>query len=123
MGKPQYIGSRSHIHHSEQELQNQSWDALFDVSVTESLEYIPAGATDPATLIRPLSSNVAIRLDDVTTANVTYVGKARAGEGTDGAVWQVQKVHDSSAGLIITWADGDTNFDNVWDDRAALTYA
>lgn len=123
MGKPQYIGSRSDIHHSEQELQNKSFDTLFDIAVVEVLEYVPAGDTDPAILTRPLSGDLAVRMDELTTPDITYVGKARPGEAVGDAVWQILKMDDSGDGLVITWADGDTSFDNVWDDRATLTYA
>lgn len=122
MGKPQNIGSKSHIQQTQQEMGNQSFDSLFDISVIEPLEYVPAGNATPATLVRPLAYTIATRLDDTTTANVTYVGRARIGENTAHAVWQIHKINQAS-GMIITWADGNAEFDNVWDNRASLTYA
>ncbi len=71
------------------------------------------------------SVNYDIRLDDTTTANVTYIGKAAltgSAIATSSAVWQVQKI-DETTGMIITWADGDSSFNNIWDNRASLTYA
>lgn len=71
------------------------------------------------------SSAYDIRLDDTTTANVTYIGKAAltgSAIATSSAVWQVQKI-DETTGMIITWADGDASFNNIWDNRASLTYA
>lgn len=71
------------------------------------------------------SSAYDIRLDDTTTANVTYIGKAAltgSAIATSSAVWQVQKI-DETTGMIITWADGDSSFNNIWDNRASLTYA
>lgn len=75
----------------------------------------------------PISASSAydIRLDDTTTANVTYIGKAAltgSAIATSSAVWQVQKI-DETTGMIITWADGDSSFNNIWDNRASLTYA
>lgn len=122
MGKPQNIGSKSHIQQTQQEMGNQSFDSLFDISVIEPLEYVPAGNAAPAALVRPLAYTIATRLDDTTTANVTYVGRARIGENTAHAVWQIHKINQAS-GMIITWADGNAEFDNVWDNRASLTYA
>jgi len=59
---------------------------------------------------------------DVSGA-VTYVGKAPAGASTASAVWQIQRLTDGGGGdLTLEWADGDTEFDNVWDNRASLTY-
>lgn len=62
----------------------------------------------------------ATRLDDTTTANVTYIGKAAIGSATDDPVWQIAKL-DTSSGLIKTWA-GNGAFTQIWDDRAGLTF-
>lgn len=67
------------------------------------------------------SAALATRIDEVS-ATVTYIGKAATGSATSSGVWQIQKI-DESSGTVITWADGDANFNNVWDDRASLTYS
>ena len=64
--------------------------------------------------------SLAVRLDDAS-ATVSYVGEAAAGSAESAAAWRVKRI-DESAGTSILWADGDTNFDNVWDDRTSLTY-
>lgn len=42
---------------------------------------------------------------------------------TAGASWAITK-YTYTAGLVTKqeWADGNTDFDNIWDNRAALTY-
>ena len=55
-------------------------------------------------------------LDDTTTTNVTYVGKAAIGSATSSAVWQIQKI-DETTGMVITWG-GTGAFDQVWNNRA-----
>ena len=67
------------------------------------------------------NADYAMRLDEAS-ATVTYVGKAAISSSTASAVWQIKKL-DSTSGLIITWADGDANFNNVWDNRGALSYS
>lgn len=52
---------------------------------------------------------------------ITYVGKAAIGASTSVAVWQVQKI-DSTSGIVITWADGNDLFDNIWNNYATLNY-
>lgn len=69
-----------------------------------------------------LDKPFATRIDDTTTANTTYIGKAAIGAATSSAVWQISKL-DTSSGLIKTWADGDTLFNNIWDNRASLSYS
>lgn len=52
---------------------------------------------------------------------VTYVGIATPGTIQATAKWQVKKI-DETTGTIITWADGNANFDNVATDLTALTF-
>jgi hypothetical protein len=66
-------------------------------------------------------SNYATIVDEAS-ATITYVGKALPGTATASALWQVQKI-DTSGDLTITWADGNADFDNVWNDRATLIYS
>jgi hypothetical protein len=56
-------------------------------------------------------------LDDTTTPNITYVGKAAIGSDVSDEVWQIKRI-DETSGLVITWADGDDMFDNTWSARA-----
>jgi hypothetical protein len=66
--------------------------------------------------------NLLTYLDESTTPNVTYIGQAPIGSDESQAVWQIKKV-DESSGIIITWADGNSNFDNIWNNRASLIYS
>ena len=77
-----------------------------------------------ATLLTTQSQNYATQIDDVSTTSVTYIGKAGVGSSTSSAVWQIQKVDESGSPItsVITWADGNANFDNVWTNRTSLTY-
>lgn len=79
---------------------------------------------DPVThsLISASTPTLKTILDDYTTTSVTYIGKATTGTATASATWQIQKI-DETTGMIITWADGDSSFNNIWDNRASLTYA
>jgi len=82
----------------------------------------PATEDKQNTIIAALG-DYAIRLDDTTTTSVTYVGKAAIESATSSAVWQIKKI-DETTGIVITWADGDDLFDNVWDNHATTeTYA
>ena len=63
----------------------------------------------------------ALQLDAVGTT--TYIGEALPGTLTSAALWRIKKMVETGADLVITWADGNENFDNVWDDRAGLSYS
>lgn len=53
---------------------------------------------------------------------ISYIAKAEPGTLYSTAAWQVQKV-DETDGTIITWADGNANFDNTATDLTALSYS
>ena len=61
--------------------------------------------------------------------NPLYEGWAiRKGANTASAVWKIKKYFwDTGVGgaqvfIEEAWADGNELFDNVWDDRATITY-
>jgi hypothetical protein len=61
---------------------------------------------------------------DVASTTVTYIGKAEVGAAPDAATWKIMRLTSTTEGdLTIEYADGDAGYDNVWDDRASLTYS
>ena len=66
-------------------------------------------------------ANKAMIIDEAS-ATITYVGKAAIGSATSAAVWQVMRMN-STTGVVTTWADGDDDEDNIWDNRASLSYS
>lgn len=66
----------------------------------------------------------ATRLDqDSSTPTLAYFGKAALGSAEGAAVWQIKKMTFGTDGDINTyWCDGNAAFDNIWTNRAALTY-
>lgn len=60
---------------------------------------------------------------DEASGTVTYVGRAVGGTATSAASWQVSKYTLTGAVLAQTTADGDFLFNNIWDNRAALSYS
>lgn len=83
-------------------------------------DYSPISTDDSgATFIK--DRDFATRIDEAS-ATVTYIGSAAPGTAASAASWLIKKI-DSSSGTIITFADGDPQFNNVWNDRASLTYS
>ena len=108
--------------------------------VTQNTQPLPTGAATSAkqdtlitelqlkadlTEIQPVSVASSVvygtRIDEATST-VTYIGKATPGTATSVSLWQIQKI-DTTTGTVITWADGNGDFDNVWDNRTSLTYS
>lgn len=66
---------------------------------------------------------LATRYDAVSSA-LAYVGMAEAGSLPASAVWRIARITTSGAGgVTVEYADGDTAFDNVWNNRTGLTYS
>lgn len=62
----------------------------------------------------------ALKLDE-SASPVTYIGEAVPGSSAASAVWRIKKI-DETSGLVITWADGSADFDQIWNDRSSLIY-
>lgn len=62
-----------------------------------------------------------IRVDDASST-VTYVGEAQTGTGESVAAWRIKKLTTTGTVLAIQWADGNQQFDNIWNDRASILY-
>jgi len=107
--------NRPYTGQSEQGVLNESRDELFKV-----LAMLPVEWDGGTKIFRAQSSNVAVRFDP-TNDPILYLGKAPIGTTTSDAKWQISKL-DTSSGFVKTWADGDADFDNVWDNRTSLTY-
>jgi hypothetical protein len=63
----------------------------------------------------------AMRID---TPNVTtkYIGEAPLGSIESDPVWRIQKIYTLGTVQFFTWADGNEEFDNIWEDRLTLDY-
>ena len=60
---------------------------------------------------------------DESVSNIVYFGYADAGSLSSNPSWRVKKIEISGLVSITTYADGNTNFDNIWDNRLTLSYS
>lgn len=90
---------------------------------------IPAGTNNIGTVEARPSSKApytaeVTRVDYDGSNNPIYIGKAAPGTATSAASWAVQKItYSGSNPTTVQWADGNTTYDNVWDNRASLSYS
>lgn len=60
---------------------------------------------------------------DVASVTTTYIGEAAFNTATSSPTWRINRIETLGSVTTITWADGDDEFNNVWDDRASLSYS
>ena len=63
------------------------------------------------------------KVDYNTDGQPEYIGWAAPGSSASSAVWRIKKIEYNSAGATTgeVWADGNTNFDNTWDTKSAIS--
>jgi hypothetical protein len=92
----------------------------------------PGTGIDKWSLIAEDSVRQAEEIDFVITGvgagevTTIYIGRAVPGSLTSAAVWSISKTVVASgtdSDSTKTWADGDADADNVWDDRLILSYS
>ena len=66
------------------------------------------------------SQLVPMKSKQASTSTYTYYGFTKFGTATSDPLWRILR-EELSTGNIDA-ADGDDLFDNVWDDRASLSY-
>lgn len=105
---------KTNAKYTSQHIDNQSFDETLQIAQNLPLEYDPVGAvkkriTEDLTLLWEVSGSYV------------YIGEASPGTLESAADWRIQRVNTSTG--KIHYADSNSEFDNVWDDRASLTYA
>lgn len=69
-----------------------------------------------------METQKSIRLDDASST-VTYVGEAAIGVSESAAFWRIKRLTTTGSVLDIKWADGNEDYDNIWTNRASLSYS
>lgn len=87
-----------------------------DVNVTG----ITISANDDNIETRFLPMKTAV---DEASSTVTYVGEAATGTSLASALWRIKRLTQTGTVLLIEWANGNGNFTNIWNNRAALSYS
>ena len=106
--------------------ENLSYDtdnSVTAITVEKETEYTNAlSAVSITTISNEEDNDYAARIDDIG-GGVLYVGKAAVGANENDSVWQIKRVtEDADGDLTVEFANGKTNFNAVWDDRASLSY-
>jgi hypothetical protein len=60
---------------------------------------------------------------DEISASLAYYGTAAPGSATSAAVWRIMRKDVAGTLTRYLFADGNANCDNIWDNRASLSYS
>lgn len=101
--------------------------AITDGNVIDMAEHGRVGGVSTGQgfkFVNPLSPFIT-KLDYVGGTDPIYIGLANGGTATTEAKWQIKKLaYDGSNNLTsILAASGTTEFNQVWDNRASLSYS
>lgn len=102
------------------QVQSSSTGTSSDVNITNTS--IPVTQNGSWT-VNTVAPSYAKRYDQVDDT-LAYLGDAAVGSSISTASWRIQKLEFGVTGSVtITFADGNTNFDNIWNNRASLSYS
>jgi len=62
-------------------------------------------------------------IDETSTANMTYIWKAKIWSSASDWVWQIMRIDESWTNTNIWYADNTKDFVNIWDNRTSYTYS
>lgn len=72
--------------------------------------------------LKVLNQSYAMRTD-AASATVTYQGWAAPGTATSAASWRIKRITESTGDFALEFAAGSNAFNQVWDNRASLSYS
>ena len=60
--------------------------------------------------------------EDESQPSVVYRGFAMPGANPGDSVWAIVRITRTNNQVLYDWADGNENYDNIWDNRYELVY-
>lgn len=94
-----------------------------DATVTGWAEHGRQGGVSTGVPFKRVQEVDDLTLIDEVDSNTTYIGTAKYGSTGDQAVWRIRRVLVTGTVTEISFADGDDEFDNIWDNRVSLNYS
>ena len=103
-------------------MNNSGFTANRNPNTTDYEEHGAAGDVSTGRRLKYVQDVPLKKIIDEASATVSYIGEAVPSATTSQALWRIRKWDITTNPKTLFFADADDNFDNVWDDRATLTY-
>lgn len=109
------------------------WDGsvktlVYDTTLMQWVAQTTTGGSGSVSTLTADTSSIETRSKamktavDEASATVTYVGESTTGSATSASLWRIKRLTQAGTVLLTEWAGGTGSFNNVWDNRASLTY-
>lgn len=98
-------------------------ESVKDGDVISFAEHGRSGGVDSGQgfkFTKPVDEKILI---DEIDASTSYFGFANPDTLTSEASWAIMKKTVSGTVTTYAWADGDTDYNNIWDNRTSLSYS
>lgn len=90
---------------------------------TNSEEHGAAGDVSTGRRLKYVQNVPLKKIVDEASETVIYIGEAVPSATTSQALWRIKKIDSTTNPTTIFFADANDNFDNVFDNRASLSYS
>ena len=103
--------------------------AANQLSGNATLTQIELNQDSQTTVLNNIATNTQaqpdsiVLVDKTSVTDVIFVGEANPGSSTASAVWKITKIDKSGSVVTILYADGNTNKDNIWNNRVSGSYS
>lgn len=96
---------------------------IADGDVISMAEHGRAGGISSGTPFKGVQEIPLEQIVDKTDPNTIYIGEANHRTPLSAASWRIKRVSTSGTITTISFAGGTDKFDQVWDNRASLSYS
>lgn len=85
-------------------------------------KFRPANSDQSKVAVSDETTELSTAIDEVS-ADLSYFGFAAIGADHATAVWKIKRLQTTGTVTLLQYADGDESFDNIWNNRASLSYS
>lgn len=115
--------SEVHVDGNNQTVESTTQESPVIINTVDTTVYT-VGYQGPQGPVGDDDVTYAKRTDFENNDTIIYIGEAIPGSIDSASVWRMKRLTLNAEGDVTEeWADGNANFDNIWNNRATLSYS